>query len=177
MHLGGGRSVGGSVSMVGKDAGSLVKRHNRSGKTVGVPGSVEYFDTSVNTHMTCGTVTMPLTVLEETYGAGLCPGSLLSLRVGNSRTYTCDMQGMPGHESLVSAAHQLPRYSGPNDKESWDLCLARAGQAQGKRKREGAAERAKKEAAKKEAAKKAAKEAAKEAAKQAEEKKKKKKKT
>jgi hypothetical protein len=116
-------------SMIGKDSPSLIKRHDKSGRTHGVPGSAEYCDTSVNTHMTCGNATMPLAVLDQVYGSGLCPASLMSIRAGNSRTYACDMRDMPGHESLSSSAHQLPRKSGPHDSGSWEKCLRASGQA------------------------------------------------
>ena len=116
-------------AVIGMDSMSLVKRHDKSGVTHGFPWQLagEYFDTSVNTHITVGNLTMPINVLWQEYGQGMCLGSLMSLRSGNARFYCCDQAHDVDHGSLFSAAHNLPTNCGPSDKTSWNKCLRASG--------------------------------------------------
>lgn len=116
-------------AVIGMDAMMLVKRHDKSGLTHGFPwqSAGEYFDTSVNTHITVGNLTMPLSVLAQEYGEGICPGALMSLRSGNARFYCCDQAHDADHGTLFAAAHNLPTNCGPLDKVSWARCLRASG--------------------------------------------------
>ena len=125
----GASNPGSCNAVIGMDAMALVKRHDKSGLTHGLPWHPmgEYFDTSVNTHITVGNLTMPIQVLEQEYGEGICLGALMSLRSGNARFYCCDQAHDAEHATLVAVAHNLPTNCGPTDKASWNRCLKAAG--------------------------------------------------
>ena len=109
-------SCTGDLDYIGRDA-KFICLHDSEGVTKPLLSA---------THITAGAYTVPLESLNIVYGRPKCYGCLMSLREGNSRLFMCTSPGKKGHTSASSAAHQLPRESGPNHEKSWSKVMAHA---------------------------------------------------
>ena len=56
--------------------------------------------------------------IHKVYGKK-CEAALCSVRRGTCRVAVCDCNGARGHDTEDTAAHDLPKLSGPYDKGNW----------------------------------------------------------